>query len=70
MSYRVRVTEERSEALAGVGGCRYQSPEQTGEQARELLRVLLGRDPEDDRTRWMRPLAGDVRQVELISDPS
>ena len=69
MSYRVRVSEQRSEALAGVGDCRYESPLHEPEQALELLRVLLGREPENDRTRWSEPLAGGVRIVELLPEP-
>ena len=68
MSYRVRVSERRSPALAGVGDCGYESPPHDAEHARDLLRVLLGRDPEQDRTRWTSPLAGGTRYVELVAD--
>jgi hypothetical protein len=69
VSYRVRVSEQRSQALAGVGDCRYQSPLHEPEQALELLRVLLGREPETNRTRWSEPLPGGVRIVELLPEP-
>jgi RepB DNA-primase from phage plasmid/CHC2 zinc finger len=70
VSYRVRVLEQRSQALAGVGDCRYESPLHEPEQALELLRVLLGREPENERTRWSVPLAGGVRCVELLPELS
>ena len=69
MSYRVRVSEQRSQALAGVGDCRPESPLHEPEQALQLLRVPLGREPEKDRTRGSEPLAGGVRWVELVPEP-
>jgi hypothetical protein len=65
VSYRVQVTEHRSAPLARVGDCGYRSPEMAVTDARGLLRVLLGRDPEPTCTRWSQPIAGGVRLVEL-----
>jgi hypothetical protein len=69
VSYRVRFSEHRSRALAGVDDCRYQSPLHEPEQAPDLLGVLLGREPEKDRTRWSSPRAGAVRRVEIVAEP-
>jgi hypothetical protein len=69
VSYRVLVVEQRSQALAGVADCRYESPRHEAGQARELLRVLLGRDPEHDRTHWRLPIAGAVMAIQLVGVP-
>jgi hypothetical protein len=68
VSHRVRVSERRSQALAGVGDCQHESPPHPPDHALELLRVLLGRDPEPDRTRWTSPLAGGTRHIELVAE--
>ena len=64
--YRVRVVEHISEQLAGVPGCRYDSPPQTRDDALGLVRVLLGGDPDLTRSHWERPIAGGHRSVELV----
>ena len=68
MSYRVLVVEQRSQALAGVADCRYESPRHEAGQARELLRVLLDHDPEHNRTRWQLPIAGGVMAIQLVRE--
>jgi hypothetical protein len=64
--YRVRVVEHISEQLAGVPGCRYDSPLQTRNDALGLVRVLLGGDPDLTRSHWERPIAGGHRSVDLV----
>jgi hypothetical protein len=64
--YRVRVVEHISEQLAGVPGCRYDSPPQTRADALDLVRVLLGAEPDLTRSHWERPIAGGHRSVELV----
>jgi hypothetical protein len=68
VSYRVRVVQQRSRALSGVADCRYVSPQQEAGQARDLLRVLLGYDPECDRTRWQLPIAGGIMSIDLLNE--
>lgn len=65
MAVRVRVTDERSEPLAGSAGCRYDSPPHTESDALALVRVLLGFEPGPGQSRWDRPIAGGRRLVEL-----
>jgi hypothetical protein len=67
--FRVRVVEHISEQLAGVPGCRYDSPPQTKTDALDLVRVLLGGDPDLTRSHWQQPIAGGYRSVALIWEP-
>ena len=67
--YRVRVVEHISEQLAGVPGCRYDSPPHTRDDALGLVRVLLGGDPDLTRSHWVRPIAGGQRSVDLVWEP-
>jgi hypothetical protein len=64
-AYRVRVIEQRSAPLTGLQGCEYASPAHSAEGARLLLRVLLGREPAPDQTRWLVPIAGGSQRIEL-----
>jgi hypothetical protein len=67
--FRVRVVEHVSEQLAGVPGCRYDSPLQGRADALQLVHVLLGGDPDLTRSHWQRPIAGGYRSVELVWEP-
>ena len=65
----VRVTETIDPVLAGHGGCTYQSPPQSREQADALVRVLLGRleEPNDGCISWTCAIAGGRRTVALVA---
>ena len=68
MTHVVTVTDSLIPALTGQAGCHYASPPQTEEQARTLIRVLIGapRTP-DGPGPWQRPLAGGTRTIHLIA---
>jgi hypothetical protein len=54
------------ERLAGHGGCRYSAPPQPIAEARDLVRLVLGRDAAPaDRGPWRRAIAGGQRVVTL-----
>jgi hypothetical protein len=63
----VRVEDQINPTLAGRAGVSYDSPPQPPEQARTLLRLLLGwsTEPLDGQTRWRCAIAGGTRTVTL-----
>jgi hypothetical protein len=64
--YVVVVTDRLLPALVGQAGCHYKSPPQDEQQARLLIRVLLGTPrPPGGSGPWRRPLAGGQRRVTL-----
>ena len=63
---RVRVIERRSTPLTGLDACVYDSPAHSTAQARALLRVLLGRDPDVGERAWLVPVAGGTQRIELV----
>ncbi len=65
----MRVVERRSVPLTGRGDCEYASPAHTADEARLLLRVLLGRDPGPRQTEWLVPIAGGSQRIELEEAP-
>ena len=65
MTIVVTVTDRTVPALAGGAGCHYVSPPQTEEQARGLIRLLLGRRAPDGRGPWTHAIAGGVRTVSI-----
>ena len=68
--YVVTVTDRLAPALVGQAGCHYESPPQDEQQARTLIRVLLGtpRAPAGAGP-WQHPLAGGRRYVTLSPHP-
>ena len=68
----VHVEETIDPTLAGHGGCTYQSPPQTREQAMTLVRLLLGYagEPDHGTDRWAAPIAGGRRTIALIPEPA
>jgi hypothetical protein len=64
--YVVEVTDVLVPALVGQAGCRYRSPVQDEEQARLLIRVLLGLAQNPSGTGpWRWPMAGGRRYIAL-----
>ena len=63
----VRVEDRINPALAGRAGASYDSPPQPPEEARILVRLLLGwsTDPVDGQTCWRCAVAGGTRTVTL-----
>ncbi len=64
--YVVTVTDLLLPALVGQAGCHYESPPQDEQQARTLIRVLLGapRAPTGAGP-WQHPMAGGRRYVAM-----
>jgi len=64
--YTVTVTDRLIPALVGQAGCHYESPPQDEQQARALIRVLLGspRAPAGAGP-WQHPVAGGRRHIAL-----
>jgi hypothetical protein len=66
--YVVAVTDHLLPALVGQAGCHYESPPQDEQQARMLIRVLLGSSHiPTGAGPWQRPLAGGRRDITLRS---
>lgn len=63
----VRVEDQINPTLAGRAGASYDSPPQPAEQARTLVRLLLGwsTEPLVGQTRWRCAVAGGTRTVTL-----
>jgi hypothetical protein len=63
----VRVEDQINPTLAGRAGASYDSPPQPPEQARTLVRLLLGwaTEPLDGQTHWRCAVAGGTRTVTL-----
>ena len=63
----VRVEDRINPTLTGRTGASYDSPPQPPEQARTLVRLLLGwsTEPLDGQTRWRCAVAGGTRTVTL-----
>lgn len=68
----VCVAERRTAALSGVGDCDFLSPPLSPDSAGALLRVLLGRKPEQNQTSWTLPVSGGTRHIRLreLADPA
>jgi hypothetical protein len=68
--YVVTVTDRLIPALVGQAGCHYESPPQDEQQARTLIRVLLGaaRIPAGTGP-WQHPVAGGRRHIALNRHP-
>jgi hypothetical protein len=68
--YIVTVTDLLTPALVGHAGCHYESPPQDEQQARTLIRVLLGapRTP-GGAGPWQYSMAGGRRYVTLHRNP-
>jgi hypothetical protein len=64
--YRVEVTDYLVPALVGSAGFHYESPAQGEQQARALIRLLLGasRTPAGAGP-WRQPVPGGCRRVAL-----
>ncbi len=67
MSFVVEVRDEVVERLAGHGGATYTSPTLSGQEAAELVAILLGRSPNGRVEPGIRtePIAGGRRVVTL-----
>ena len=64
--YRVIVTDQLHEALAGHDGVSYQSPPQPRELALELARALVGREQvPDELGPWREARPGGTRIVRI-----
>jgi len=67
-SYRVLVTDQITNELAAGAPCRYHSPPQTEQQARDVIAVLIGTEHGDQRGPWRQAIAGGQRIIELRAD--